>query len=219
MRRYRDIRRRCERTNETATGKSKSMISQPIGQPSRDEAGAPAAPVPPPHPGASAVALLDSAPVAVYHTDAFGNLIYSNPAYRRMFGLQPGHSPDAWAERIHPDDRARMESAWANFCLQPTPSRFAFRTRAIEATQDGEATRADGATNAGEPTIRHFSEQVVAVDGAPGWVGTITDFTDLVTARDNLRKAETLFRNTFDQAPIGIVHADRRGKFLRFNAA
>ena len=34
---------------------------------------------------------------------------------------------------------------------------------------------------------------------------------DLVNARDRLRKAETMFRNTFDQAPIGIAHADRRG--------
>ena len=45
------------------------------------------------------------------------------------------------------------------------------------------------------------------------------DFTDLVAARDNLRRAETLFHNTFDQAPLGIVYADRSGKFLRFNQA
>jgi PAS domain S-box-containing protein len=36
-------------------------------------------------------------------------------------------------------------------------------------------------------------------------------------ARDELRKAETLFRNTFDQAPIGIAYADRNGKYLRCN--
>jgi PAS domain S-box-containing protein len=36
-------------------------------------------------------------------------------------------------------------------------------------------------------------------------------------ARDELRKAETLFRNTFDQAPIGIAYADRHGKYLRCN--
>ena len=82
----------------------------------------------------------------------------------------------------------------------PVPSRFAYRTQ----SDDG--------------TIRHFSEQVVA-DGHGGWVGTIADFTDLVTARDNLRKAETLFRNTFDQAPLGIVFVDRGGMFLRFNEA
>jgi PAS domain S-box-containing protein len=153
------------------------------------------------HPDAvSAGALLESAPVAIYHTDAAGNMLYANPEYRRIFGLEIGHSPDAWAQRVHPDDRARMEHAWADFCRQPGSSRFAYRTQA-----DGE--------------IRHFSEQVVAADGVPGWVGTIADFTDLVNARDHLRKAETMFRNTFDQAPIGIAYADRRGSLLRFNQA
>lgn len=144
-------------------------------------------------------ALLESAPVAVYHTDAAGNMTYSNPEYRRIFGLKLGHSPDAWALRLHPDDRVRMEQAWADFCLHPTPSRFAYRTR-----------EADG-------SIRHFSEQVVAVEGVSGWMGTITDFTDLVNTRDSLRKTETMFRNTFDQAPIGIAYADRRGILTRCN--
>jgi len=153
------------------------------------------------HPDAvSAAALLESAPVAIYHTDAVGNMLYANPEYRRIFGLEIGHSPDAWAQRVHPDDRARMEHAWADFCRRPDSSRFAYRTQA-----DGE--------------VRNFSEQVVAADGVPGWVGTIADFTDLVNARDHLRKAETMFRNTFDQAPIGIAYADRHGRLLRFNQA
>jgi PAS domain S-box-containing protein len=152
-------------------------------------------------PGAdSAAALLESAPVAIYHTDAGGNLICDNPEYRRIFGLKTGHSPDAWAQRVHPDDRARMKHAWADFCRQPIPSRFAYRTQT-----DGE--------------VRNFSEQVVAAGGVPGWVGTITDVTDLVNAREHLRKAETMFRNTFDQAPIGIAYADRHGRLLRFNQA
>jgi PAS domain S-box-containing protein len=153
---------------------------------------------PKPHAGSDR-ALLESAPVAIYHTDAAGNMVYSNPEYRRQFGLQPGHSPDAWAERLHPGDRLRMQRAWADFCLRPVPSRFDYRTQA----EDG--------------AIRHLSEQVVAVDGLSGWVGTISDFTDLVTARDNLRRTETMFRNTFDQAPIGIAYADRSGKIMRCN--
>jgi PAS domain S-box-containing protein len=195
------------------------MISQPTSRTLIGEAATPpdgqvdgrpdpalgdvARPVPPPPylDGVSAGALLDSAPVAVYHTDPAGNMTYSNPEYRRIFGLEPGHAPDAWAERVHPDDRARMEQAWAEFCLDPVPCRFSYRTEA-----------ADG-------SVRHFSEQVVAANGVAGFVGTISDFTDLVAARDNLRKAETLFRYTFDQAPIGVAYADRRGKFLRFNPA
>ena len=148
----------------------------------------------------SAGALLESAPVAIYHADAAGNMIYSNAEYRRIFGLELVHGPDDWARRVHPDDRVRMENAWADFCRQPVPSRFGYRTQ-----KDGE--------------VRHFSEQVVAASGLPGWVGTITEVSDLVNARDHLRKAETMFRNTFDQAPIGIAHVDRHGKFLRYNQA
>lgn len=63
------------------------------------------------------------------------------------------------------------------------------------------------------------SEEIVAADGDSGFVGTITDCASLVNAPDSLPNAETMFRNTFDQAPIGIAHADRRGKILRCNQA
>ncbi len=174
------------------------MISQSLGRMPRAEQEPTSAA---PDPADVSAALLESAPVAIYHTDAAGNMIYSNPEYRRIFGLSPGHDPDAWSERVHPEDRSGIERAWADFCRHPVASRFAYRTQA-----------ADG-------TVRHFSEQVVRAEGAPGWVGTITDFTDLVTARDNLRRAETLYRDIFDQAPVGIVYADRSGKLLRFNPA
>ncbi len=180
------------------------MTSQSIGRIPAEQAHAsdslqPASASAPHYSGtALAQALLDRAPVAIYYTDAAGNMLYSNPEYRRIFGLQPGHDPDAWAQRVHPGDRVRMERAWADFCRQPIPSRFAYRTLA-------------------DHEVRHFSEQVVAADGVPGWVGTITEVTDLTNARDHLQKAETMFRNTFDQAPIGIAHADRRGRLLRYN--
>ena len=38
-------------------------------------------------------------------------------------------------------------------------------------------------------------------------------------ARGELHKIENLFRNTFDQAPIGVAFANPQGRFLRFNAA
>ncbi|HEX3849231.1 MAG TPA: PAS domain S-box protein [Steroidobacteraceae bacterium] len=147
-----------------------------------------------------AKALIESAPVAIYHTDAVGNMTYSNPEYRRMFGLSVGHGPDAWAERVHPEDRVRMEALWADFCSSPSPSRF-----------DGYRTFAD------DGSVRHFAEQVVPAEGVAGWVGTITDLTELFNVRQDLRKAETLFGNTFDQAPIGIAFAGRDGKLFRCN--
>ncbi len=146
-------------------------------------------------------ALIDSAAVAIYHTDAKGGLTYVNPEYRRIFGLTPEQSFEDWAQGVHPDDRGRMADAWTAFCRQPRPVRFEYRTEPREGT------------------VHHFSEQVVAAVGVTGFVGTITDVTDLLTARDNLRDAETLFLNTFDEAPIGIVYAEHSGKFLRGNRA
>src|SRR5450631_1379206 len=149
---------------------------------------------------ALARALLHSAPVAIYHSHSEGNLSYANPEYRRIFGLSPEQSLDDWAQGVHPQDRARMEATWADFCQQPRPMQFEYRTLSRGA-------------------VRFISEQVAPAHGVSGFVGTISDFTDLVTARGDLRKAETLFRNTFDQAPIGIAYADRNGTLLRFNGA
>ena len=51
---------------------------------------------------APAAALIESAPVAIYQTDAAGNVIYVNPEYRRVFGLGPDQSVDDWARGVHP---------------------------------------------------------------------------------------------------------------------
>src|SRR5271167_356554 len=117
-------------------------------------------------------ALLHSAPVAIYHSDIQGNLSYANPEYRRIFGLSPEQSTDDWAHGVHPQDRARMEATWADFCQRPRPMQFDYRTL----SRDG--------------VVRFITEQVAPTHGFSGFVGTISDFTDLVTARGHLRKAE-----------------------------
>jgi PAS domain S-box-containing protein len=143
----------------------------------------------------------DSAPVAMYRTDALGNLVYVNPAYRQIFGLAPKQAVDDWPIHVHPDDRAQLQSDWADFCANPRALRCEYRTH----PPDGE--------------LRHYTEQCVPIQGAEGFVGTITDVTDLFNARNELQKTETLFQNTCEQAPIGIVYADYHGRLLRCNQA
>jgi PAS domain S-box-containing protein len=146
-------------------------------------------------------ALLESAPVAIYHADTTNKVSYVNREYRRIFNLSEQQSTNDWALGIHPEDRTRIEELWADFCRRPRSMRFEYRSLPTASA------------------VRYFAEQVAPADGIPGYVGTITDFTDLVTARGDLRKAESLLHNTFDQAPIGIAYADRDGRFLRYNAA
>jgi PAS domain S-box-containing protein len=161
---------------------------------------APSDPAPEPE-SQLADSLIESAPVAIYYVDSSSKLTYVNPAYRRVFGLSPQQSPDDWAEGVHPEDRARMEATWADFCGNPRPMTFEYRSQ-----RDGGP-------------VRFFAERVVRTEEGAGFVGTISDFTDLVNARGELHRAETLLHNTFDQAPIGIAYADRAGKFLNFNGA
>jgi PAS domain S-box-containing protein len=148
-----------------------------------------------------ASALLESAPVAIYHTDGLGNSAYLNRAYREIFGLRPEDTDADWVQCVHPDDRSRMQAAWADFRAHPRTMRFEYRSDPRRSSS------------------RHLSEQVVPVVGASGYVGAITDVTDLTAARADLRRVETLFRNTFEQAPIGVAYQDRSGTFLRCNQA
>jgi len=143
-------------------------------------------------------ARLESAPVAIYHTDVRGQITYANPEYRRFLGLGPTESLENWINIVHADDRSRMQAIWADFCLNPRPLAFEYRT----APREGAS--------------RVLTEQVVAAPGT-GFVGTITDITDRVEAGEHLKRAETLSHHTFEQAPIGIVYTDRKGRLLRAN--
>src|ERR1700693_2431379 len=48
-------------------------------------------------------ALIDSAAVAIYRTDAESNITYVNPEYRRIFRLTPGQSAHDRVQSVHPD--------------------------------------------------------------------------------------------------------------------
>lgn len=125
------------------------------------------------------MALTENAPVAIYHADCAGHLTFGNPKYREMFGLVPGQSLDDWAQAVHPADRARIESIWADFFKAPQGSmQFEYRTK----------------SDAG---IRWLAEHVVAVasHGVSGFVGTITDITQL---REAQAEVEALHRQLVD---------------------
>ncbi len=48
-------------------------------------------------------------------------------------------------------------------------------------------------------------------------VGTVTDITYQKQSEKALRESEERFRSTFEQAAVGIAHADNNGKFIRVN--
>ena len=146
-------------------------------------------------------AIAASAPVAFYHSDMHGNITYANPEYRRVFGLRPDQSIDDWSMGVHPEDVVRMRSSWAEFCRRPRPMRFDYRT-----VPSGGA-------------VRFLAEQVVAADGVGGFVGTISDFTDLVAARSDLVQSRTLVEAIIANLPVALLACDAAGLITRHNNA
>lgn len=139
-------------------------------------------------------ALLDSAPVAIYYADTQSQLAYVNPEYRRMFRLAPGQSVDDWPQAVHPEDRARIERTWADFLRDPRAMRLEYRALA----DDG--------------TVRYFAEQVATTQGLTGYVGTISDITDLVNAR-------TLLEAVIGDLPVALMACDAGGRITHRNRA
>jgi PAS domain S-box-containing protein len=139
----------------------------------------------PPLPSESGLirALADSATVAIYHADTSGRLTYANPRYREMFGLSPGQSLDDWARAMHPIDRPRIEALWAEFFQsQSVSTQFEYRTL------NGDR-------------IRYMAESVVAIsdEAIAGFVGTITDVTELKSAQAAL---ESMHKQLIDASRL-----------------
>ena len=146
-------------------------------------------------------ALIESASVVIYHSNLSGNLTYVNPEYRRIFGLTPEQSTNDWVHGVHPDDRQRIEDAWEDFCRNPRSVRFDYRTKPV-----------NGA-------VRYFTEQVVPAHGVGGFVGTISDFTDLITARGELLQQRTLLEAVITDLPIALLACDVAGNITHYNRA
>jgi PAS domain S-box-containing protein len=150
---------------------------------------------------AKTAALAEHVPVAIYHAEEGGRVTYGNSAYRRLMNLGPDDALTDRAKSVHADDRARMTRAWEDCGRHLLPANFVYRSCAPQGA------------------CRVLEEQVVAAAGVAGFIGTITDITERVAAQESVQRVETLLRDTFDQAPIGIAYADRRGNFIGCNRA
>src|SRR6185312_14905367 len=120
-------------------------------------------------------ALTDSAPVAIYHYSGPGRPLYANPAFRAMFGVEAAQNIDVWVMKIHPDDRARAREEWARFEAQ------------LESGVDEFRTQYRILGSAGEPRV--VMERLVRAVGVDGFVGTITDVTELVQTQTESARA------------------------------
>jgi PAS domain S-box-containing protein len=135
---------------------------------------------------------------------ASGTIMSVNRAACAMHGYEPGQVIGLrLALLAHESDRARLEGILAQ---------LASPTQLQNGSAEFLALRRDGSTFEAEMLF-----SAVAIDGARSLVGIVHDIAQRKALEGSVKMSEALFRATFDQALVGIVHTDLNGRFIRAN--
>ncbi|MDY6900423.1 MAG: PAS domain S-box protein [Cyanobacteriota bacterium] len=148
--------------------------------------------------------LAQISPVGIYRCDKSANLLYVNQRWCEITGYTfEKVINQGWRVAIYPEDKARVEAEVKHALEQEIPFTYEFRFQ-----------RPDNSL------VWVFAQSVPEFDGDGlliGHVGTVSDITNQKKSEKALRQSEERFRSTFEQAAVGICHADKNGKFIRVN--
>ena len=143
-----------------------------------------------------------------YVLDIKGDIWTSSDVLDEIFGIDKSYKHDlaAWAALLHPDDRATMNVYFADEVLgKGEPFNKEYRI----------VRPSDGA----ERWLHGMGRLDFDAQGKPATMrGVIRDITERKQVDLQLRESEARYRETFEQAAVGIVHTSFDGKFLRCNA-
>jgi PAS domain S-box-containing protein len=150
--------------------------------------------------------LVEQIPAITYVTalDAAGTILYVSPQVEALLGTSPEKyiaSAQAWEDRLHPDDRARVLAALAGARATGTPLEIEFRWR-----------RPDGR----QVWLRNQSMVVRGVDGQPRFMqGVIFDLTERRQAEAQLAYQAHLLANIHD----AVIATDAQFRLTAWNRA
>lgn len=133
--------------------------------------------------------LLEAVPQLVWTCSAGGTCDYFNPQWQEYTGgPAERHYGWAWLDVVHANDRTGLESAWRS------------------ALAGGGVFDADARLRRTDGSYRWFKLRAIPVHDAQGeiarWFGTATEITDLVEARETLRRSN-------DQLEAAVVARTR----------
>lgn len=149
-------------------------------------------------------AMAESAPVAIWLSDAQGRSIYCNQRWLDLRGTTRQAEADAgWADGLHPDDRARFVDAFSDAVAVRAP----FRAECRVQTADG-------------------SYRAILVTGTPrsddngafvGYVGCNIDTEDIRRAEAARDESEERLRQIMEQSPAVIYIKNLDGTYMYIN--
>lgn len=136
-------------------------------------------------------------PTGIFKTDAKGKTTYVNPRWSEITGVSYERSTKkGWADILPPNEREELLARWTNNMASKTFSKEKLRI-----------VRSDG-------TIRWVLGHAIPEirNGKfTGYVGAITDITDLVKAEQALRESENKYRSLSETSMDIILTYDLQG--------
>jgi PAS domain S-box-containing protein len=140
--------------------------------------------------------------------DVVTDIVESSPEILRAYAAQPGDEisrPPFWFDRIHPDDRARVQAEFERCMREKNEYRAGYRI-----VQPGGDIKYVYAT--AKPVVNDAGELVE-------FIGATMDMTEHWLAEEALRKSEERWRAVFENSAIGVAITDQSGRFLATNSA
>jgi PAS domain S-box-containing protein len=119
--------------------------------------------------------LTEASPVGIFHTDAIGNCLYVNDRWSKIAGIPLSRAlGEGWVSALYGDDRQQIFDKWSQSAQENRPFRQEYRFQSPNGTITWVFGQAVAEKNSAGDVI--------------GYVGTITDITDLKVAEMQLRQ-------------------------------
>jgi diguanylate cyclase (GGDEF)-like protein/PAS domain S-box-containing protein len=138
--------------------------------------------------------------VGIFRTDLLGNCLYVNERWCKITGMKQSEAlAGGWARAMHPDDRERVAQAW-----------YTSKHAQLNFILEYRIQRPDGVVRwvLGQATAERNPAGELA-----GYIGTITDITQIKQSEEALRKSETKHRTLYDSTTDAVMLLDEKGFF------
>jgi PAS domain S-box-containing protein len=150
--------------------------------------------------------LAENAAVGIFRTDAQGLTTYVNSAWCELVGVDKEEAlEEGWMRFIHPDDHDGLIESWKKANSLGTISEAEYRF--LHA--NGEIIWVKG------KAVPEFNDK----GDLQGYIGTISDITEIKTSTEAIHRANILLRTIIDNIPDAIYMKDIEGRKLIANKA
>jgi PAS domain S-box-containing protein len=147
--------------------------------------------------------LAQMSPVGIFRTDSSGSTTYVNPRWMEISGLSYEEAiGNGWLKAVHPEDRKILINNWNNDLNKHVKSIAEYRFL----KPDGNITWVLG------DAVPEMIENKIN-----GYIGTITDITEIKNTQEKLEISEKRFRDLADMLPQTVWESTMEGKLTFVN--